>query len=340
MADTYAPLKPISNGPKATHPRDAVTAPELASPGLAKAPTQDTRSCSQCRRALTPWTVYKWCEVCRQKDREKAKRKKQRALQLAAQAYASSIPATPGARSVAMDLDGADTDVEMQDTAKVVHLPPKRRAFDVGLNSEVLGAGPSHATSRREYQTEQLLLDALSQKMQEFQKSRASFSPGVIPCYVSVGRRAKQVKGELTKSAHLKFGDLIKHESTKTNTGHARTYWCACNPPPRPCPVPVQHPASQPSPTFPSLSTSSSTTPTIKRTQSTLTSWLSKPPTPFPADPMKVHTPPPGCGGTITVSVVEDLSHPLASMGIKGQRIIVRVEHPGRDVNKPFAFKQ
>ncbi len=137
--------------------------------------------------------------------------------------------------------------------------------------------------------------------------------------------------------------DLIKYESTTRNIGHARTYWCACNPAPTPPALLAQPPASQPPATF--ASTPSSTPPTIKRTQSTLTSWLSKPAPPSgmqvsrPADLVKVPTPPPGCGGTITVSVVEDASHPLASMGIKGQRIAVRVEHPGRDVNKSFAFE-
>lgn len=38
------------------------------------------------------------------------------------------------------------------------------------------------------------------------------------------------------------------------------------------------------------------------------------------------------------MSVVEDYSHPLASMGIKGPRIAVQVQHPGRDVSEPFAF--
>ena len=36
-----------------------------------------------------------------------------------------------------------------------------------------------------------------------------------------------------------------------------------------------------------------------------------------------------GCGGTITVWVATDYSHPLGRMGIKGQKITVQVEHPG-----------
>ncbi|RDX48115.1 hypothetical protein OH76DRAFT_1405029 [Lentinus brumalis] len=351
MTSTYAPLKPISNGPKATHPLNA--APPAA--GSTKASTPDVRFCSQCRRTLSPSTVYKWCEVCRLKDREKAKRKKQRALELAAQVHAaaSSVPVTPDARSVAINLDGDDTDVEMQGPGAVVYMHTKRKACE--MESDTLGAVPSqHATSETEYQTEGLFTDALSQRMRD---SRASSSTVSAPSYVeffgsytivmdpnvSAVRRAKRTKADLMKSAHLQFGDLIKYESTTRNMSHARTYWCACNPAPTPPAILAQHPASQPHATF--ASTPSSTPPTIKRTQSTLTSWLSKPAPPSgmhvsrPADPVKVPTPPPGCGGTITVSVVEDASHPLASMGIKGQRIAVRVEHPGRDVNKSFAFE-
>ncbi|RPD64145.1 hypothetical protein L227DRAFT_319391 [Lentinus tigrinus ALCF2SS1-6] len=59
-----------------------------------------------------------------------------------------SMPIKHDARRVAMELDGADTDVEMRDPddSDAVHLPTKRKASEVESDSKLHEAGPSHAT--------------------------------------------------------------------------------------------------------------------------------------------------------------------------------------------------
>lgn len=71
-----------------------------------------------------------------------------------------------------------------------------------------------------------------------------------------------------------------------------------------------------------------------KHTQSTLTGWLAKSQSKEKLGGEVAPLPPPGCGGTIIVYAVTDFSHPLGRMGIEGQKIVVQVEHPGRDLNR------
>ena len=75
---------------------------------------------------------------------------------------------------------------------------------------------------------------------------------------------------------------------------------------------------------------------TLKRTQSTLTSWLAAPkpkqPTHATAAASDVgleEAESKGCGGMITVSAMLDYSHPLGRLGVKGQKITIQIEHPG-----------
>ena len=219
-----AALKPILNSSNATPPgpRNTLT-PETVTAGPVKAATHDAPLCSKCHRSLSPGTRYKWREVCRQKDREKARRKKQRALERAAQAYASQVPAAiaPDTRRARTKLHGVDMDVEMRlpDGSGAVHLPTKRKVSEAESDGGLLEAEPTHSTST-EYQTEQLFLDALSERIQRSLASSSSTTSSSAPSYVnfhgsyaivmdpdvSAARRAKRVKSDLVKATGLKFG--------------------------------------------------------------------------------------------------------------------------------------
>ena len=172
--------------------------------GPAKASTYGARSCSKCHRM-------------------KARRKKQRALERAAQTYARQVPAAtaPDTRRARTELHGVDMDVEMRlpDGSGAVHLPTKRKVSEAESDGGLLGAEPTHSTST-EYQTEQLFLDALSERIQRSLASSSSTTSSSAPSYVnfhgsyaivmdpdvSAARRAKRVKSDLVKATGLKFG--------------------------------------------------------------------------------------------------------------------------------------
>ncbi|PIL25201.1 hypothetical protein GSI_13090 [Ganoderma sinense ZZ0214-1] len=202
-----------------------------------------------------------------------------------------------------------------------------------------------HTTVPKEYQTGQSLFDGLSRGVETSRASRTSTAAParyvnfhgsytiVMDPDVRGERRVKRVVDELKQSGKLRFGNLVKRESEKSRGGHARTFWCACDSPP----PPQKHPS--PSPTTrdasPSAAIASSQAGALlKRTQSTLVGWLAKSQSKEKSGDEALPVPPPGCGGTITVSAVTDFSHPLGRMGIEGQKIAVRVEHPGRDFKR------
>jgi hypothetical protein len=91
-----------------------------------------------------------------------------------------------------------------------------------------------------------------------------------------------------------------------TGTSDSKTFSCECG----------YVPASQKAP---APSASNGIVPQeIKRTQSDLSRWFGGPSTSSMASPMH-------CGGTVCLSAEDDDSHWL---GIKGQKIVIKVEHP------------
>ncbi|KAI1793458.1 hypothetical protein LXA43DRAFT_885541 [Ganoderma leucocontextum] len=357
MTSVHTPLKPISNGPMAILP--ACQPPPVVQTLPSKTSTSAAMTCIRCPRTLPAHSSLKWCELCREKQGDYIKLlKRGRAVQ----AHGSSVfvpvlaNTMASTRQVASPRD-MDADMKMTDAtggcstsvspSRSSAGPMKRKAETMDSEASAVEEQPGedatlHMALRKEYQTGQDLLDALSEDMETFCASRPT-STSSRPPYVNFHgsytivmdpdvrgkRRVRQIVDELGQSAKLQFGDLAKRESDKSCGGHARTFWCACDPPPRPPKQPTPLPATQ--------DASSSATPMAsqagappKRMQSTLMGWLAKSQPKGKLDD-EAPLPPPGCGGTITVYTVTDFSHPLGTMGIKGQRIAVHVEHPGRD---------
>lgn len=116
---------------------------------------------------------------------------------------------------------------------------------------------------------------------------------------------------------------------------YAQEHWCLCagvavplRKPPIAIPPSAPSPATaSPSPPVDTLSKSGAP---LKRSQSTLTTWLAAV-RPKERDSRNGGLPDiPGrgvCCGTIEVGAVTDFSHPLARKGIKGQRVTVCVRH-------------
>ncbi|KAI0741681.1 hypothetical protein C8Q80DRAFT_1274072 [Daedaleopsis nitida] len=324
-AHAHTPLvpKPIPNGPR-TQPR----APTAAPVPIAKTTTLELQSCTQCRRPFVA-RQYKTCDNCRRKSRDKRQIKKQREQDrlrvLLAQARARIAD---GAEvNFWSEAGGSDTDVEMEDSAdEHQHAESKKRKAPLD--------------DRPEYQTEQALLDALHVEMRAATTKTSPTSPPscanfegsfaiIMDPDVPAEKRVMKVVAELKTIPQVKLGVRILRESEPACGGHARTYRCCCiEPPPTPPkPTAVNGIAA---PQFPPSSQAqvSSSGATLKRTQSTLQPYLK--PKPRPA--VKIS----GCDGTITVYAVADSSHPLARKGMKGQRVTVQVEHPGKDVSRDF----
>lgn len=98
--------------------------------------------------------------------------------------------------------------------------------------------------------------------------------------------------------------------------------------------LPIRPPAPSPAPSSPSplADTLSKSGAPLKRSQSTLTTWLAavrlKERDAGSRDGGLPDIPGRGvCCGTIEVGAVTDFSHPLARKGIKGQRVTVCVRH-------------
>ena len=111
------------------------------------------------------------------------------------------------------------------------------------------------------------------------------------------------------------YSTLAKRERKKSCGGHVRTFWCACDPPPKP----------------PKEPTPSAVVQSANPAQSTLAGWLAQSQSKEKLCDEAPPLPPLGCGGTITVYAVTDFTHPLWDMGVEGQKVVVDVRHPGRD---------
>ncbi|KAM5544192.1 hypothetical protein V8D89_001852 [Ganoderma adspersum] len=339
MTSVHAPLKPISNGTTATV---LPTRPPPVQMLPSKTSTPVARSCILCHRNLTasPNSTLRWCELCRQKQGEHPKlgRRGPRPASVSSPSIANTR--TPAAQ---IPTPHADTDVMMVDATggSSTSASPSRskpgamkRKADV-MDSEELPAEDRSredaalpAVQPKEYQTGKDLLDQLSR---DVETSRASRSMLSRPQYVNFHgsytivmdpevrgeRRVKHVVDELRQSSKLRFGTLVKSERKRSCGGHARTFWCACDPPPQPPKEPTHFPTTQDAPPI--------------RTQSTLVGWLAQSQSREKFDDETLLLPPPGCGGTITVYAVTDFSHPLWDVGVDGQKVVVDVRHPGRD---------
>ncbi|EJF64042.1 hypothetical protein DICSQDRAFT_133746 [Dichomitus squalens LYAD-421 SS1] len=348
----------MKRGPKAI-PNLATSRPPAAVQVLPfDASTSHARLCAQCFRLLPAKTSSRKCEPCRGKDPDTLSRwKKERARERAAQASMEgtfTVELASEGKTEAPPLRPSADTVEMADAARGTGAPSsgatKRKADALDAKSEASrGAG---LFAHKEYQTSQELMDALSRDVEASRPSQAA-APSRPP-YVNFrgsftivmdpdvqGRpRVKQVVEALAQSAKLRFGKLVKCESDVSRGGHARTYWCCCSPEPEPPkrsapPAPLSQPTTLAAGPQSSPSPSQTRTPP-KRTQSTLIGWLGKP-TPKEEVTDAANAPPPGCGGTITVYAVTDFSHPLGRVGIRGQKVSVHVEHPGRDLDQVLA---
>ncbi|KAL1944925.1 hypothetical protein VTO73DRAFT_2545 [Trametes versicolor] len=221
--------------------------------------------------------------------------------------------------------------------------PPKRKLEEVsGTQTGEEDSRPFKVTAHKgkEYQTGDALLDALAAQWQGPRANRdassstaqahVNFMGGytvVLDPSVSSETRVEQLTGACKASSKkIPIGKLVRRFDGASER-HSREYWCICagvaTPPSKPPNPPAA--AASPVPSQPLDAIPKSGAP-LKRSQSTLTTWLAavRPSTQGGRSGAEEDAPGRGvCGGTIGVDAVTDFSHPLARKGIKGQRVTV-----------------
>ncbi|KAI0369201.1 hypothetical protein BV20DRAFT_968398 [Pilatotrama ljubarskyi] len=344
-ATSHAPLKPISNGPNMSISGHVPN--DNQSP---RKPSASTRTCSQCKGPLPRSLVYggKRCEACREKEHERAMLYAQRAT------IRAELAKMPPMRI---------SDVQPPDFRFV---PQKRKAEAAPDASCSTSSGPGSCPAktawasrkRIEYQTEDAFFSALSAQLDAskpvpdvssdsdaylnfFGGYTIVFDPDVYP-----DKRVALVIAELESRTTLPLGPLVKSVPGSKAGGYSQHHWCTCSgvlPPAKPSLSASPSPSSEaPSPTSSQSSTSTKPGAPVQRSQSMLMKWLatgsrsksmSTPQIENGVDQRPQDRRGRGrCGGTITITAVVDMSHPLASDGLKGQRVTVQVQHPGRFV--------
>ena len=228
MTSIHTPLKPISNGPKATLVASLSAAQEPSSSATIKPSTSELQFwCSNCSRPISfAEAGFKWCEPCRVKNREKHRNYVRGRAAREHGGSSAGVAASLLAALANQDAVAADDPMEVDENQAAV-LPRKRKA-ELVLDDCIERPDPIVASgSRAEYQTEQALLDALSAEVKTFQASfnRLRSQAGVpseqaSPTYinfhgsftvvmdpsVSERHRAKRFIADLSKSVKLPVG--------------------------------------------------------------------------------------------------------------------------------------
>ncbi|KAH9888770.1 hypothetical protein C8Q73DRAFT_793779 [Cubamyces lactineus] len=305
--------------------------------------------CTQCVAPLPEHYPYKWCESCRAKDRDKAKRKRERKqARVVHEHNGDHIRSRP--TEVLDRAEGSSSHAGSRSSTAAV---PQKRKVDA-VDAPVKAPSPVRprivaGRKRFEFQTQDRLLDALAARVQALQReseeantsststsSCLNFWGGytiVLDPDIPLKERVEMVESELKNRTALPLGLVIKRVDGCTATGYIQRHWCTCMgiaPPPKATPVPI---ISTPPPLQGAAP--------VKRNGSMLMNWLAggnKSKSGERAVDGGLQDDPsarPGrgvCGGTISIDAVVDSSHPLAEKGVKGQRVTVQVEHPGRYV--------
>ncbi|EIW58235.1 uncharacterized protein TRAVEDRAFT_20305 [Trametes versicolor FP-101664 SS1] len=312
---------------------------------------QPATRCMRCHTALAPNGAYKHtCDVCHKiigakvnaklkKDANKALAKMRAAAVPAVVQHSASVPAF----KLAVEPPKPPIVVKSKATtgATSAPQPPKRKLEEVsGTQTGEEDSRPFKVTAHKgkEYQTGDALLDALAAQWQGPRATRdassstaqahVNFMGGytvVLDPSVSSETRVEQLTGACKASSkRIPIGKLVRRFNGASER-HSREYWCICagvaTPPSKPPNAPAA--AASPVPSQPLDAIPKSGAP-LKRSQSTLTTWLAavRPSTQGGRSGAEEDAPGRGvCGGTIGVDAVTDFSHPLARKGIKGQRV-------------------
>ncbi|KAI0642466.1 hypothetical protein C8Q79DRAFT_1013737 [Trametes meyenii] len=337
---TLSSLKSISY--RSTKAKTAASSNYILHQALSLLP----RKCNQCFSTLPLDTAYKWCEKCRQKDREKSRRKKERAkLRLQS---AQHTPALPGAEVATPSSSHAPTPPLQCDVDPNVFLslPRKRKADPDEAAATTPERPPKSAPrlKRTEFQTRGALFDALRAQLprltvQTPPVAYLNFYAGytiVLDPIVDPEARVELLVSELKEQTVLPLGEVAKYVNGWLAGGYAQHHWCICR-------GVRSVPEPQPNKTLDLGTKAHLGGLPLKRSQSTLATWLaagSKAKTKTKAAsgtdaPREEKSGRGVCGGTITIDAVSDFSHPLAREGeqrMKGQRITIQVQHPGREL--------
>ncbi|KAI0676046.1 hypothetical protein C8Q78DRAFT_366392 [Trametes maxima] len=281
------------------------------------------RKCNQCCSTLPPGSVYKWCEKCRQKDREKSRRKKERA-KLRAQ-LAQCTP-TISRTNITHPLSPANLPpLHVAEASGASLLPQKRKA-----DPDAVAAAPERPPKaaprpkRTEYQTQDALFDALSACLPQQRPSYKvppdclNFHGGftiVLDPSVDPEARVGLFVSELTEQTGLPLGKVAKYVNGRPAGGYAQHHWCTCRGVAKP--KPKAEPTDSEAPHMLSGAQGHSGVP-LKRSQSTLATWL--------AAGTKVKAKPKAGAGAAAPS-----EETVGDCRLKGQRITIQVQHPGRD---------
>ncbi|CDO73325.1 hypothetical protein BN946_scf185008.g88 [Trametes cinnabarina] len=313
--------------------------------------SQTKRLCPRCSARLPvdqDGAVHKHCEDCRRKDREMEERRQERKRMLAQLNRGTAPVRLPFAGFQPTSSPMAE--VPPAATA-LASLPQKRKADadDLPSESQVRPTKmPVRKLNRTEYQTQDRLYDALDAYLDTSEDAtfQLNFHGGftiVLDPDIRPTQRVEIVVEELRERTRLPLGQLVMRVNGILG-GYTAHHWCTCMgiappPPPKresqsiataPTPFPASTPAIQPG--APSAQPA-------KRNQRTLMNWLASAPKPkrksvahsqTSAQKPKDYLGRGVCGGTISVEVVPDFSHPLADAGLRGQRVTLCVQHPGR----------
>ncbi|EED85579.1 predicted protein [Postia placenta Mad-698-R] len=232
----------------------------------------------------------------------------------------------------------------------------KADALDGGAHGgHASSSGKRDTIACTDYQTGAKLSDALSASLKAYYVSCTPSSPHpphiqfhgaytiIADPRIPQWKRVELVSNELRKVVRYPYSNKVC-DRPMTTQSWTEFYQCDCSRGRALPPFSQPTTSTTPSPTSTSSSSaplattdtapSSSSNP-VKRTQSSLSHWIinttkkSKAADPSDAGsgtPMNVD-PLPGCGGKLHITAEEDNSHPLGPH-IKGQKIVVMVEHP------------
>ncbi|KAI0358086.1 hypothetical protein OH77DRAFT_1518822 [Trametes cingulata] len=355
-ATTHIPLKPISNGPNMSVSGPIPSRANDLPPKISPTPP---RRCSQCQGPLPRSLTYggKWCEACREKEHERAVLYAQRAT---IRAELAKMPAMrisdvqPPDFSFVPQKRKADTGPDASTSAHPAKITSaSRKRIEYQTEEALFSALSAQLDAFEKERSSDAASSSSESYLNFFGGYTIVFDPDVYPdkrvelVICELKRRTTLPLGYVTYPPHClvvnrtdivhPYSLLVKTVPGSKGGGHSQHHWCTCSgllPPPKPSP------ASSATPSPPSSQPIPSTKPgaPVQRGQSMLMKWLatgSKSSTTSKATSAAEERPQdrPGrgkCGGTITITAVVDMSHPLASEGMKGQRVTVQVQHPGR----------
>ncbi|KAI0330899.1 hypothetical protein GY45DRAFT_1370387 [Cubamyces sp. BRFM 1775] len=302
--------------------------------------------CTQCISALPDSYPYKWCESCRAKDRERSKRKKERAKARLRELREQNEGHVSSRATGALGRAEGSSNSARAGSSSASAVPQKRKVGAVDIPTKAPPpARPRLIKSRKrfEYQTQDGLFDALAARVEIPQEKAKIAGPSstsasnylnfwggytiVLDPDIPLKERVESVASGLKERMLLPLGLVMKRVDGCAASGYTQRHWCTCMgvaPPLKAAPTPASS----------TLPASQSAAP-LKRSGSMLMTWLaggSKSRSGDGSSQQEDLSTKPGrgvCGGTISIRAVVDSSHPLAEEGMKGQRVSVQVEHPG-----------